>query len=38
MDERTSKSILKMCNGAFQERTDYEMNRLIENGNVKVML
>ena len=31
MDERTTKSILEMCNGAFQERTDYEMNRLIEN-------
>ena len=31
MDERTKKSILEMCNGAFQERTDYEMNRLIEN-------
>lgn len=25
MDERVSKSILEMCNGAFQERTDYEM-------------
>lgn len=31
MDERVSKSILEMCNGAFQERTDYEMKRLIEN-------
>lgn len=31
MDERTSKSILEMCNGAFKERTDYEMSRLIEN-------
>lgn len=31
MDERAKKSILAMCNGAFQERTDYEMNRLIEN-------
>ena len=31
MDERIRKSILEMCNGAFQERTDYEMNRLIEN-------
>lgn len=31
MDERMKKSILEMCNGAFQERTDYEMNRLIEN-------
>ena len=31
MDERTKKSILQMCNGAFAERTDYEMNRLIEN-------
>ena len=25
------KSILEMCNGAFQERADYEMSRLIEN-------
>ena len=31
MDERVSKSILEMCNGTFQERTDYEMKRLIEN-------
>lgn len=31
MDEKAKKSILEMCNGAFQERTDYEMNRLIEN-------
>lgn len=31
MDEVKKKSILQMCSGAFQERTDYEMNRLIEN-------
>lgn len=31
MDEERKKSILQMCNGAFQERTDYEMQRLIEN-------
>lgn len=31
MDENAKKSILQMCNGAFQERTDYEMNRLIDN-------
>lgn len=31
MDERAKKSILEMCNGAFQERTDYEMGRLIDN-------
>ena len=31
MDERAKKGILEMCNGAFQERTDYEMNRLIDN-------
>ena len=30
-EERTRKSILEMCNGAFQERTDYEMCRLIDN-------
>ena len=31
MDERARKSILEMCGGAFQERTDYEMQRLIDN-------
>lgn len=31
MNEDTRKSILEMCNGAFQERADYEMSRLIEN-------
>ena len=31
MNEDTRKSILEMCNGAFQERADYEMTRLIEN-------
>ena len=31
MDERAKKSILEMCSGAFQERTDYEMGRLIDN-------
>ncbi len=31
MDEQMKKSILEMCNGAFQERADYEMKRIIEN-------
>ena len=31
MTEDNRKSILQMCNGAFQERADYEMSRLIEN-------
>ena len=31
MGKVTIKSILEMCNGAFQERADYEMSRLIEN-------
>jgi len=29
--EETQKSILQMCRGAFQERVDYEMPRLMEN-------
>jgi len=31
MNESQKKSILQMCNGAFQERADYEMSRLIDN-------
>lgn len=31
MDERAKKSILEMCSGAFQERVDYEMKRLVDN-------
>jgi len=31
MDERAKKSILEMCSGAFQERADYEMKRMIDN-------
>ena len=31
MNDRAKKSILEMCNGAFQERTDYEMGRLVDN-------
>ena len=30
-NEKTRKSILEMCNGAFKERADYEMSRLIDN-------
>ena len=31
MDDKMTKSILEMCNGAFQERADYEMRKLIDN-------
>lgn len=31
MNEEAKKSILQMCNGAFQERADYEMSRLVDN-------
>lgn len=31
MEKDIRKSILEMCNGAFQERADYEMTRLIDN-------
>lgn len=31
MDKRAKKSILEMCSGAFQERVDYEMKRLVDN-------
>lgn len=30
-NEKARKSILEMCNGAFKERADYEMSRLIDN-------
>ena len=30
-NEQAKKSILEMCNGAFKERADYEMSRLIDN-------
>ena len=29
--EESQRSIMQMCRGAFQERVDYEMPRLIEN-------
>lgn len=28
---KTKESILKMAKGAFEERVDYEMNRVIDN-------
>ena len=28
--EESQRSIMQMCRGAFQERVDYEMPRLIE--------
>lgn len=31
MDENAKKSILEMCSGAFKERADYEMKRMIDN-------
>lgn len=31
MDEATKKSILQMAHGAFMERADYEMSRIMEN-------
>lgn len=31
MNEDLRKSILQMCNGAFQERADYAMAAIVEN-------
>lgn len=34
--EESQRSIMQMCRGAFQERVDYEMPRLIENILIRI--